>query len=79
MPADETLQVLIGDRPLQCRSVDDKMVLEPIGGILADGSTEGYRLEELDRMMAVLRQYDRPEELQRLRSLVDHRRKSATD
>jgi hypothetical protein len=77
MPPDETLQVLIGDGPLQCRTVDDKMILEPIGGILADGSTEGYRLEELDRMIAVLGQYDRPEELQRLRSLVDGRRKSA--
>jgi hypothetical protein len=77
MPVDETLQVLIGDHPLQCRTVDDKLILEPIGGILADGSTEGYRLEELDRMIAVLGQYDRPEERQRLRSLVDARRKTA--
>jgi hypothetical protein len=79
MSADETLQVLIGDHPLQCHTVDDKVILEPIGGILADGSTEGYGLEELDRMIAVLGHYDRPEELQRLKSLVDRRRKSAKD
>jgi hypothetical protein len=76
MRDDETLQVRIGDSPLQCRNVEDKMVLEPVGGILADGSTEGYSLEELDRMIAALAQYDRPEALKSLQSLVANRHKS---
>jgi hypothetical protein len=76
MREDETLQVLIGDSPLQCHAVDDKMILEPVGGILADKSTEGYRLEELDRMIDTLAKYDRPEPLERLRKLVQDRRKS---
>jgi hypothetical protein len=69
MAEDETLQVVIGDQVIQCRNVDDKMRLEPVGGILADGSTEGYRPEELDAMVKTLERYDAPEAAARLKEL----------
>ena len=70
MPDDESLQVSIGGRIVQCRSVDDKMRLEPVGGILADGSTEGYRPDELEAMIDTLAKYDQPEALARLKQLI---------
>jgi hypothetical protein len=69
MADDETLQVVIGDRVVQCRSVDDKMRLEPVGGILFDGSVEGYRAEELDEMVRALERYGMREEAMQLRQL----------
>jgi hypothetical protein len=70
MPDDESLQVSIGGHIVQCRSVDDKMRLEPVGGILADGSTEGYRPDELEAMIDTLGRYDQPEALARLKQLI---------
>ena len=70
MPDDEFLQVWIGDHVVQCRNVDDKMRLEPVGGILADGSTEGYRPDELKAMLETLATYDQPEALARLKQLI---------
>jgi hypothetical protein len=69
MAEDETLQVVIGDQVIQCHNVDDKMRLEPVGGILADGSTEGYRREEIDAMVETLERYDAPEAVKRLKEL----------
>jgi hypothetical protein len=66
---DETLQVVIGEHVVQCRNVDDKMRLEPVGGILADGSTEGYRPEEVEQMAATLERYGETDAAQRLRGM----------
>jgi hypothetical protein len=70
MPPDTTLDVVIGDEVVHCNNVDDKMRLEPVGGILSDGSVEGYSPEELDAMVATLSQYDQPAALERLKKLV---------
>ena len=70
MPDDESLQVSIGDHIVQCRNVDDKMRLEPVGGILAENSTEGYRPDELQAMIDTLGRYDEPEALARLKQLI---------
>ena len=70
MSPDESLQVVIGEFVVQCRNVDDKMRLEPVGGILTDGSTEGYRPDELNAMVDTLAQYGQPEALAQLKSLV---------
>ena len=75
MADDETLQVVIGDQVVQCRNVDDKMRLEPVGGILTDGSTEGYRPDELKAMVDTLAQYEQPEALAQLKQLVAQRKK----
>jgi hypothetical protein len=73
--ADEPpFQVSIGAAPLVCRTGEDAAILEPVGGILVDESVEGYTLEQLDQMVATLRQYDRPTELAALKSLVANRR-----
>ena len=76
MASDETLQVTILDAVVQCTSADDKVRLEPVGGILADGSTEGYRQDELEAMAATLAKYNQPEALARLRSLIGKRKGS---
>ena len=68
---DESLQVAIGGDIVQCRNVDDKMRLEPVGGILAENSTEGYRSDELQAMIDTLEKYDQPEALGRLKRLVN--------
>ena len=70
MPDDPSLQVSIGDQIIQCRTVDDKMRLEPVGGILADGSTEGYRPEELQAMVEALGRYDQADAIARLKQLM---------
>ena len=75
MSPDESLQVVIGDSVVQCRNVDDKMRLEPVGGILSDGSTEGYRPDELQAMVDTLAQYDQPAALSELKQLVANRKK----
>jgi hypothetical protein len=75
MATDETLQLTIGDAVVQCATADDKVQLEPVGGILADGSTEGYGLDELDAMVATLAKYNQPQALARLKSLLEKRRK----
>lgn len=75
--ADEArFQVSIGPGLLACRSGEDAAILEPVGGILADGSTAGYSLAQLDQMVATLRQYDRRAELSALESLVAERRRA---
>jgi len=63
MAASEPFTVSMGSRLLACRTGEDAAILEPVGGILADGSTEGYTLEQLEQMVATLRQYDRQTEL----------------
>jgi hypothetical protein len=70
MPDDQSLQVSIGDQLIQCDNVDDKMRLEPVGGILADGSAEGYRPEELQAMVDTLAHYDQHEAAARLKQLM---------
>jgi hypothetical protein len=74
MTEDENLKATIGDEPLVCDNGEDALVLQPVGGILCDNSTEGYRLEELDQMVSTLSRYDRPQELAQLRKLVADRR-----
>jgi hypothetical protein len=69
--SDESLQVSIGEHVIQCDNIDDKMRLEPVGSILAEGSTEGYRREELQAMVDTLAKYDQPDALARLRALVN--------
>jgi hypothetical protein len=69
MSPDESLQVVIGDQVVQCRNVDDKMRLEPVGGILTDGSTEGYRPDEIQQMIATLEQYNQREAVAQLKKL----------
>ena len=70
MPEDDELQVMIGDQVVQCRTIDDKMRLEPVGGILTDGSTEGYTQPEIDAMVDTLSRYGQPDALQRLKELA---------
>jgi hypothetical protein len=69
MADDETLQVVIGQRVVQCDNVDDKMRLEPVGGILVDGSTEGYRPEEIEKMAATLERYGETDAAKRIRGM----------
>ena len=69
MADDETLQVVIGERVVQCDNVDDKMRLEPVGGILTDGSTEGYRPEEIEKMAATLERYGEAETATQIRGM----------
>jgi hypothetical protein len=73
---DENLKATIGDRVLVCDNGEDALVLQPVGGILCDDSTEGYGLAELDQMVATLARYDRPEALAQLRDLVAERRRA---
>ncbi len=70
MPDDNTLQVMIGDQVVECRNVDDKMRLEPVGGILTDESTEGYGPDEINAMIETLSRYDQPDALRRLKELA---------
>jgi hypothetical protein len=70
MPEDNELQVVIGDHVVECRNVDDKMRLEPVGGILADETTEGYSPDEINAMIETLSRYDQPEALRRLKELT---------
>jgi hypothetical protein len=70
MPEDNELQVMIGDQVVECRNVDDKMRLEPVGGILTDESIEGYSHDEVDAMVATLARYDQPDALRRLKELA---------
>jgi hypothetical protein len=74
MANDDSLKVSIGDSLLTCRSGEDAAILEPVGGILVDGSTEGYTLEQLDQMAATLRQYDRRVALAALERLIAERK-----
>ena len=74
MAEDETLQVMIGDRVVQCRNMDDRTRLEPVGGILVDGSTEGYRDDELQAMVETLERYGEADAVQRLKELMTERR-----
>ena len=76
MAEEARFQVIIGAGPLDCRTGEDAAILEPVGGILADGSAEGYTLEQLDQMVATLRCYGRREELAALESLVAERRRT---
>ena len=69
MADDETLQVVIGERVVQCDNVDDKMRLEPVGGILTDGSTEGYGPEEIEEMAATLERYGEAVAAKKLRDM----------
>ena len=64
------LEVMIDGQLIECRNIDDKMRLEPVGGILADGSTEGYRREELEAMVATLQGYELVELAKRLEELM---------
>lgn len=70
MPEDNELQVVIGDRVVECRNVDDKMRLEPVGGILTDETTEGYSPDEINAMIETLARYDQPDALRRLKELA---------
>ena len=72
MPEDEDneLQVVIGDQVVECRNVDDKMRLEPVGGILTDDTTEGYSPDEINAMIETLAHYDQPDALRRLKELA---------
>jgi hypothetical protein len=70
MPEDDELQVMIGDQVVHCRTIDDKMRLEPVGGILTDGTTEGYSQDEVDAMIETLSRYDQPDALRRLKELA---------
>jgi hypothetical protein len=74
MPEDPALQVVVGDQVIQCQNVDDKMRLEPVGGILADGSTEGYGLDELDKMVEIFGRYSQAASLTKFKQLVQKRR-----
>lgn len=76
MANEDAPKVGIGNEPLACQSGEHAAILEPVGGILADGSTEGYTLDQLDQMIATLRQYDRRPELASLESLVADRRRT---
>lgn len=76
MAEEASYQVSIGAKLLACRTGEDAAVLEPVGGILVDRSTEGYTREQLDQMTATLRQYDRPAELADLESLIAERRQA---
>lgn len=67
--------VHIGPEPLVCRTGEDFAILEPVGGILLDGSAEGYSPQQLAQMAATLANYDRPVELGKLRQLMAARRK----
>ena len=79
MPAksfsDDQFRVHIGQEPLACRNGEDFAILEPLGGILLDGSVEGYTPQQLDQMATTLAKYDRPVELEKLRQLMAARRK----
>jgi hypothetical protein len=70
MPDDDELQVMIGDQVVHCRTIDDKMRLEPVGGILTDESTEGYAQPEIDAMIDTLSRYEQPDALRRLKELA---------
>lgn len=70
MSQPDSLQVMIEGQLVQCRSVDDKLRLEPVGGILADGSVEGYRREELEAMVATLDRYELADAATRLKELM---------
>jgi hypothetical protein len=70
MPDDNELQVVIGEEVVECRNVDDKMRLEPVGGILTDGTTGGYSQDEIDAMIETLARYNQPDALQRLKQLA---------
>ena len=74
MADDPQFQVSIGSELLACRTGEDAAILEPVGGILADGSVEGYTLRQLEQMATTLRGYDRPGELAALESLIAKRR-----
>jgi hypothetical protein len=79
MSKNPSFQVVISNAVIEARSVEDKLRLEPIGGILADGSTEGYRLDELDKMVEIFARYDQPELLNDFKQLVESRRRSGAD
>ncbi len=79
MPNDPSNQVAVGDAVIEPRSVEDKLRLEPIGGILADQSTEGYGLDELDKMVEIFARYNQPKLLDDLKKLVEKRRHSETN
>jgi hypothetical protein len=70
MQEQESLQVMIDGQIVQCRNVDDKMRLEPVGGILADGSAEGYRREEIEAMIATLDRYELADASRRLKEIA---------
>jgi len=59
MPDDDNLKVHIGDDLLMCENAEDAAILELVDGILANGSTEAYSLEELEKIVATLQRYDR--------------------
>ena len=79
MAEEAPFQVSIGAELLACRTGEDAAILEPVGGILVDGSVEGYTLEQLEQMVATLRKYDRPAELADLESLVAERRRTGRE
>jgi hypothetical protein len=70
MPEDNELQVVIGDQVVECGNIDDKMRLEPVGGILTDETTEGYGPDEINAMIETLARYNQPAALQRLKQLA---------
>ena len=69
------LKVGVGATPLACHTTEHAAILEPVGGILADATTEGYTIEQVEQMVSTLAQYDRPAELAALRELLAKRRK----
>jgi hypothetical protein len=79
MPQDPSLQVVVGDAVIEPRGIEDKLRLEPIGGILADQSTEGYGLDELDKMVEIFARYNQPKLLAGLKKLVEKRRQAESN
>jgi hypothetical protein len=79
MQNESSLQVTIGDAIVQAQNVEDKLVLEPVGGILADGSTEGYGLDELDKMVEIFARDNQRELFNDFRNLVEKRRRAAAN
>lgn len=55
----DTLQIRIGDCVLTCENEEDAAILRPVDGIVAGGSVEDYRVDQLDKMVATLERYDR--------------------
>src|SRR5690349_14626878 len=79
MAQDPAFQVVVGKAVIEPHSLADKLRLEPVGGILADGSTEAYGLDELDKMVEILARYNQPKLLADLKKLVEERRQAESN
>ena len=71
---DNVLKVSVGGALLPCHTPEHAAILEPVGGILIDRSTDGYTLDEIERMAATLSQYARPIEIAAFNKLLEARR-----